>query len=166
MTASDTLADELLLGAARLSRWASRSADLGMPYAQARVLAVVDDLGPARVTTLAAADDCSQPSMTAQLQRLEALGLVTRVPDPADARASLVALSPDGAAALARLRRARGAALRPLLDAVRPGEQRLADAVALLGELLEGTRTTGPSASTGSTTRTTTTPTGTHRKDA
>src|SRR6476661_478160 len=72
VTSTDALADELLRSAARLSRWASRHADLGMPYAQARVLALVDDLGPARVTALAAADDCSQPSMTAQVHRLEA----------------------------------------------------------------------------------------------
>ena len=98
MTPTDALADELLRSAARLSRWASRHADLGMPYAQARVLALVDDLGPARVTTLAAADDCSQPSMTAQVHRLEADGLVARTPDPADARATLIGLTADGAA--------------------------------------------------------------------
>src|SRR6478609_10856563 len=120
VTPTDALADELLRSAARLSRWASQHADLGMPFAQARVLALVDDLGTARVTTLAAADHCSQPSMTAQVQRLEADGLVTRTPDPADARATLVGLTADGAAVLARLRRARGAALAPVLDAVRP----------------------------------------------
>ena len=140
MTPTDVLADDLLRSAARLSRWASRHADLGMPYAQARVLALVDDLGPARVTTLAAADECSQPSMTAQVHRLEADGLVARSPDPADARAALVELTADGAAALARLRRARGAALAPVLDAVQPDPGRLRDAVALLGELLDASQ--------------------------
>jgi DNA-binding MarR family transcriptional regulator len=140
VTPTDALADELLRSAARLSRWASQHADLGMPFAQARVLALVDDLGTARVTTLAAADHCSQPSMTAQVQRLEADGLVTRTPDPADARATLVGLTADGAAVLARLRRARGAALAPVLDAVRPDPGRLNDAVALLAELLDATR--------------------------
>jgi DNA-binding MarR family transcriptional regulator len=140
MTPTDVLADDLLRSAARLSRWASRHADLGMPFAQARVLALVEDLGPARVTALAAADDCSQPSMTAQVQRLEADGLVSRTPDPADARATLVALTEEGTMALARIRRSRGAALRPVLDTVAPDEQRLRDAVALLAELLDGTR--------------------------
>ena len=140
MTPTDVLADDLLRSAARLSRWASRHADLAMPYAQARVLALVDDLGPARVTTLAAADECSQPSMTAQVHRLEADGLVARSPDPADARAALVELTADGAAALARLRRARGAALAPVLDAVQPDPGRLRDAVALLGELLDASQ--------------------------
>jgi DNA-binding MarR family transcriptional regulator len=140
MTPTDALADELLRSAARLSRWASQHADLGLPYAQARVLALVDDLGAARITTLAEADHCSQPSMTAQVHRLEADGLVARTPDPADARATLVGLTADGAAVLARLRRARGAALAPVLDAVRPDPGRLNDAVALLAELLDATR--------------------------
>ncbi|WP_392543398.1 MarR family winged helix-turn-helix transcriptional regulator [Oryzobacter telluris] len=140
MTTHDALADELLRGAARLSRWATRTADLGMPWAQARVLALVDELGPTRVTTLAAADDCSQPSMTTTVQRLEALGLVTRTPDPADARATLVTLTVEGADRLTRLRRARGAALTPVLARVAPDETRLRDAVALLTELLEATR--------------------------
>ncbi len=140
MSPTDALADELLRSAARLSRWASRHADLDMPYAQARVLALVDDLGPARVTALATADDCSQPSMTAQVLRLEADGLVARTPDLADARATLVELTAHGAATLAGLRRARGAALAPVLDAVQPDAGRLRDAVALLGELLEATQ--------------------------
>src|SRR6478736_537591 len=121
VTSTDALADELLRSAARLSRWASRHADLG----------------PARVTALAAADDCSQPSMTAQVHRLEADGLVARTPDPGDARATLIGLTADGAAALFRLRRARGAALAPLLDAVHPDPGRLRDAVDLLSELLD-----------------------------
>jgi DNA-binding MarR family transcriptional regulator len=78
--------------------------------------------------------------MTAQVHRLEADGLVARTPDPADARAALVTLTADGAAALARLRRARGAALAPVLDAVHPDAGRLRDAVALLGELLDASQ--------------------------
>ena len=140
MTPTDALADDLLRSAARLSRWASQHADLGMPYAQARVLALVDDLGATRITALAAADHCSQPSMTTQVQRLETDGLVARTPDPADARAALVELTAEGAAALARLRRARGAALAPVLDAVQPDPGRLRDAVALLGELLDASQ--------------------------
>jgi DNA-binding MarR family transcriptional regulator len=144
VTPTDTLADELLRSAARLSRWASQHADLGMPFAQARVLALVDDLGPCRVTTLATADDCSQPSMTAQVQRLEAEGFVTRAVDPDDARASLVTLTTAGLDALTGIRRARGAALAPLLDAVQPDADRLRDAVTLLDELLAAARQSSP----------------------
>ena len=140
MPETDALADELLRSAARLSRWASRHADIGMPFAQARVLALVDDLGPSRVTALAEADDCSQPSMTTLVNRLETDGLVTRTTDPADARASLVTLTTAGADRLTGIRRSRGTALAPVLEAVQPDADRLRDAVALLGELLDATR--------------------------
>ena len=138
---TDDLADDLLRLAARLSRWASRSADLGMPWAQARVLSLVEELGPARVTTLAAADDTSQPTMTSQVQRLVADGLVARTPDPDDARAWLVSLTDEGTRALASARRARGRALAPLLDRVDPSPEAMATAVALLADLVEATRT-------------------------
>ncbi len=135
------LADDLLRHAARLSRWASRTADMGLPWSTARTLSLVEELGPARVTALAAADDVSQPTMTTQVQRLEADGLVDRTADPHDARASLVTLTPAGARALADARRARGRALRGVLAAVRPSEAELRTAVALLEELVAATRT-------------------------
>lgn len=141
---TDDLADDLLRSAARLSRWASRRADLGLPWAQARVLALVDELGPARITTLAAADDTSQPTMTSQIQRLEADGHVVRSPDPADGRASLVELSPTGLAALTRARRARAAALEPLLAQSGIDPQHLRTAVDLLAGLAEAARHEDP----------------------
>ena len=137
VVSTDDLADDLLRAAARLSRWASRHADLGLPWAQARVLALVDELGPARITTLAAADDTSQPTMTTQVQRLEADGLVTRTPDPADGRASLVSLSPAGLAALTAARRARASALEPVLEGSGIDPARLRAAVDLLTGLAD-----------------------------
>nr|WP_255523990.1 MarR family transcriptional regulator [Terrabacter sp. MAHUQ-38] len=102
--------------AARLSRWASRHASFDVPFAQARLLALLDELGPSRVSALAAADHSSQPTTTTQLQRLEASGWVHRGADPDDARASLVSLSDEGRAALEDVRRARLAVLSPALD--------------------------------------------------
>ena len=139
------LADDLLRHAARLSRWANRHADLGMPWAQARVLSLVEELAPVRVTTLAEADDTSQPTMTTQVQRLVADGLVVRTPDPADARASLVTLTAAGSRALTEARRARGRALAPVLDRVEPDPEQLRAAVALLAELVDAARATDPS---------------------
>ncbi|WP_307836098.1 MarR family winged helix-turn-helix transcriptional regulator [Phycicoccus sonneratiae] len=138
---TDDLADDLLRSAARLSRWASRHAAHDLPWAQARVLSLVEELGPARITTLAAADDTSQPTMTTQVQRLEAEGFVTRSSDPADARASLVELTPSGTAALAAARRARARTLEPVLTGLDADPARVRAAVDLLVELVEATRT-------------------------
>ncbi|QAY60034.1 MarR family transcriptional regulator [Microbacterium protaetiae] len=49
-----------------------------------------------RAAALADALRISRPTMSKQLQRLENAGLVAREPDPADGRASIVALSADG----------------------------------------------------------------------
>ncbi len=131
-------AEDLLRHAARLSRWASRHATLEMPWAAARVLSLVEELQPVRVTALADADDTSQPAMTAQVRRLLDEGLVHRAPDPADARASLVSLTPEGERALTGARRARGRALAPVLAGIDPADLRAT--VALLGRLVEATR--------------------------
>ncbi len=135
------LADALLRHAAGLSRWASRNADMGLPWSTARTLSLIEELGPARVTVLAVADEVSQPTMTTLVQRLEADGLVDRSPDPHDARASLVALTPAGTRALAGARRARARALGDVLAAVQPSEADLRTAVGLLERLLAATRT-------------------------
>ena len=131
------LGNDLLRAAARLTRWASRHASFEVPIGQARLLALVDEIGPARVSALADADHSSQPSMTTAVQRLESLGFAQRVPDPADARASLISLSPTGRTALAHLRQARVAVLSPVLDALDERDlARLRDAVEVIDELL------------------------------
>ncbi|MBD7958135.1 MarR family transcriptional regulator [Microbacterium sp. Sa4CUA7] len=52
--------------------------------------------GPLRASDLAADLRLTRPTMSKQLTRLEAAGLVTKSPDPDDGRASIVALSPGG----------------------------------------------------------------------
>ena len=78
----DQSADRLLRASARLSRWATRHASIDIPYAQARLLALMDDLGPMRITALAEHDNTSQPTMTTQVQRLVDQGWARRQPDP------------------------------------------------------------------------------------
>jgi DNA-binding MarR family transcriptional regulator len=116
---------------------ATRRADLPVPYAQARLLAQVEEQGPARISVLAAADHCSQPTMTTQVQRLEAEGWVRRETDPVDARAVLVTLTPTGRAALNQARERRAEVVAPYL-ATLAAEDRdvLANAVDILRRLL------------------------------
>jgi DNA-binding MarR family transcriptional regulator len=146
VTAAEHLGNDLLRAAARLTRWATRHASFDVPMAQARLLALVDELGPARVSVLAQADHSSQPTMTTQLHRLEAAGWVRRLPDPADARASLVSVTVLGSTALERARDARLAALSPALDGLdEEAVTRLRTAVEVLDELLErAARSTDP----------------------
>ncbi|WP_230209179.1 MarR family winged helix-turn-helix transcriptional regulator [Nostocoides sp. HKS02] len=137
MIERQAVGNDLLRAAARLTRWASRHASFELPHAQARLLALVDELGPARVSALAQADHTSQPAMTTALQRLEADRLVHRVADPADARASLLSLTPRGRATLERVRAARLAALAPTLDALDDHDiARLRAAIEVMDDLL------------------------------
>ncbi len=145
MSQRQEIGDDLLRAAARLSRWASHHAAFEVPAAQARLLALVDELGPARVSTLAEADHTSQPAMTTALQRLESQGWAHRVPDPVDARATLLSLTPGGRAALREVRDARIAALSPTLDALSASELgRLREAIAVMDDLLDRAARTTP----------------------
>lgn len=98
--------------------------------------------GPSRLTTLAAREGVSQPSMTQLVQRLERQGLVVRHEDPEDGRVALVAVSAAGIALLNDRRHGRRARLDEFLDTLTPEESRalwLAAEVALpiLGRLIE-----------------------------
>lgn len=145
VTDRDELGNSVLRSAARLTRWASRNATFDVPMAQTRLLALVEELEPARISSLAAADHTSQPTMSIQVQRLEAEGWTKRVPDPADARASLVSLTAVGRAALGRARQARLEALSPAFDQLdAEAISRLELAVAALDDLLARAASTAP----------------------
>ena len=131
------LGADLLTVVARLNRMATQQSDLPMPYAQARLLAQIEQHGPSRISELAAADHCSQPTMTTQVQRLEAGGWAERRADPTDARAVLVSVTAVGAEALTRTRAARAAVVVPHLERLDAEQQAtLADAVDILRGLL------------------------------
>jgi DNA-binding MarR family transcriptional regulator len=141
----DELGNSVLRSAARLTRWASRNASFDVPMAQARLLALVEELQPARISALAAADHSSQPTMSTQVQRLEAEGWTERVPDPDDARASLVSLTAAGSAAIHRARRARLEALSPAFEQLDDDAiARLEIAVAALDDLLARAASSAP----------------------
>ncbi|MTD53328.1 MarR family transcriptional regulator [Amycolatopsis sp. RM579] len=100
---------------------------------------------PRRLTTLAVAEGVSQPSMSQLVQRLERQGLVTRISDPEDGRASLVALTESGRALLQerrRIHRERLAGLIATLPAEDAAALRLAISVIqpVVGRLTETAR--------------------------
>lgn len=135
--AHETLADDVLRTIARANRWANLNARLEVPAAQLRLLALIEQYEPARITALAAADHSSQPAITAQVNRLVAAGLVARLVDATDGRATPVHLTDHGRDVLARAREARAAILAPALGGFTPSErEELRRGVALLERLL------------------------------
>ncbi|MEU1696858.1 MarR family winged helix-turn-helix transcriptional regulator [Streptomyces hirsutus] len=73
------------------------------------LLVRLDECGKQRATELAAFVGVGKATMSRQLHALEELGLVTREPDPADGRAWLVDLTPEGRSRTGRVREARRA---------------------------------------------------------
>jgi DNA-binding MarR family transcriptional regulator len=76
-----------------------------------------------RLTTLAAKEGISQPSMTQLIQRLERQGLVTRLADPDDGRAALIGITKRGQALLDDRKRLRRERLTELLATLTPEEE-------------------------------------------
>ena len=79
--------------------------------------------GPLRLTTLAAKEGISQPSMTQLIKRLESQGLVTRLADPEDGRASLIGITEHGQEVLDDRQRIRRERLTELLASLTPEEE-------------------------------------------
>jgi DNA-binding MarR family transcriptional regulator len=129
---SDDLSDlavEFVVAAARLTRYASRHVS-AMPHAAMRLLGRLDELGPTRISDLAKADRCAQPTMTTLVQRQEEQGWVRREPDPSDSRASLISLTPAGRRELDRARREAGTAIADRLALLEDDDvRRLRDAL-------------------------------------
>lgn len=131
------LSTDLLSVVARLNRLATQRVKMELPYAQARLLSTIEDQGAARISDLAAFDHCSQPTMTTQVRRLEEASLVSRVTDPADARAVLISITAKGREVLSRVRADRSAVVDPYLEVLDPADrQSLTDAVRVMRAIL------------------------------
>ncbi|BDX35321.1 MarR family transcriptional regulator [Mycobacterium antarcticum] len=109
-----------------------------LTLAQLSILLTLLDLGPIRMTELAAHERVRTPTTTVAIRRLEKLGLVKRSRDPSDLRAVLVDVTPRGLVqhreALAT-RRAQIAAMLTKLSAEE--RETLANALAPLTRLAE-----------------------------
>jgi DNA-binding MarR family transcriptional regulator len=90
-----------------LVRWFTRSdvrrallahKDPALSATDAWLLGRITDTGPVRLSALADWQEVDRSTMTTQVRRLEALGLVGRTPDPSDGRATLVRATRTGAA--------------------------------------------------------------------
>lgn len=109
------LGEELISTAARMVRWAPKDYGFTISLAAARLLARLHDNGPTRISDLATAERCSQPTITNHVKRLEAASLVARDVDPHDGRVCIIRLTDPGRAELVSIRTALGTGLEPYL---------------------------------------------------
>jgi DNA-binding MarR family transcriptional regulator len=120
----------LRVALARLSRRLRRHALAGLTPTQLAALSTVEQSGPLRLGDLAAAEGIAPSTLTRMVAVLEELGYVRRDADPKDARASTLAITPQGHETLERLRE-EGTALLTQWLALLTADQRAALAVAL-----------------------------------
>ena len=134
------LAGELRVLIGKLKRRLREQAHLGdLTWTQMSVLSRLEREGPATVTTLARAESVRPQSMGATVSVLEAAGLVSGAPDPADGRQTILSLT---AACRQWIKAGRAAREDWLFRAIRanlaPAEQEeLATAIELLKRLVE-----------------------------
>jgi DNA-binding MarR family transcriptional regulator len=114
-------------------------AEYRFSLSQASVLGRLDREGPKSVSDLATADRVRPQSMAQTVGELEAGGLVSRRPDPADGRRALVELTEQGLAALHADRAQReGWLARAIAEGFSEREQELLEeAVGLLRRLAD-----------------------------
>ncbi len=93
-----------------------RSARGGLSHSLLSTLVSVAKHGPLRLADLAQAELVSAPSITRLVAELESKLLVSRTPDPADGRASLIQVTDAGLEAVQVARRVRQQMVAELLE--------------------------------------------------
>jgi DNA-binding MarR family transcriptional regulator len=139
----EQLADRLHSAAIHLLRWL-RHEDTATGLSAPRLSAlsvIVFGGGPVTLGQLAAAEQVRPPTMTRLVNGLEADGLVTRDPDPGDARVTWIRATAEGRALLQAGRARRVAALaRPLAALTAEERTVLARAATLIEGLAHDAR--------------------------
>jgi DNA-binding MarR family transcriptional regulator len=120
----------LRVAIARVSRRLRRHELAGLTPTQLSALATVEQAGPMRLGDLAAAEGIAPSTLTRLVTALEEQGYVERCPVPGDARASTLAIAPQGHAVLERIRQESTILLADSLRSLTP-EQLAALAAAL-----------------------------------
>jgi DNA-binding MarR family transcriptional regulator len=141
MDEARALAGELRVLIGQLKRRLREQTNLeDITWSQVSVLSLLERDGPATVTALARVEGMRPQSMGATVASLQAAGLVSGSPDPADGRQTLLSLTATGREWIKAGRSAREDWLsRAIQTKLAPAEQeKLAAAVELLKRLVEG----------------------------
>jgi DNA-binding MarR family transcriptional regulator len=124
------LAARLRMTLGRLNRRVRQHGPQSLSSSQASTLASVETLGPVRLGDLAAHEGVTAPTQSRLVGSLEQQGLLRRMPDAEDRRATLLAITAQGRRQLEQLRNERSAFLVGQLGTLTP-EQRSALVAAL-----------------------------------
>ena len=115
----------LSVALSRLTRWLRRGDTSGLGPGTIGALATVSRSGPIRLGDLAAREDMAPPTLTRVVALLEEQHLIVKGPDPADRRATLVGITPQGQELMARLVQARMDRLSERVAALDPQQREI-----------------------------------------
>jgi DNA-binding MarR family transcriptional regulator len=131
----EQLAPRLRLAVTRMARRLRQEAGVDLGPSQVAALATIDRHGPLSPSEVAEIERIKRPTATRIVRHLQEAGLVERVKDPEDGRASILSVTPEGRALLKRLRERKTAYVAKRLAALDADDRRTLERAA---ELLEG----------------------------
>jgi DNA-binding MarR family transcriptional regulator len=132
------LASRLRLAVTRTARRLRQQGDPSLSPTLTAALSTIERLGPLTPSELADHERVQRPTITRVAARLTELGLVERLPDERDGRASRLHVTPAGRRVLRSLRTRKTAFLAARLERLEPEEREvLRRASAILERLLE-----------------------------
>jgi DNA-binding MarR family transcriptional regulator len=131
----EELAPRLRWAITRMARRLRQEAGTDLGPSQVAALATIERHGPLSPSELADRERIKRPTATRIVRHLEAAGLVERVRDPADGRASILSATAEAREMLKRLRARKTAYLATRLSKLDAEDRRTLERAA---ELLEG----------------------------
>src|SRR3954453_8205451 len=131
----EELAPRLRWAITRMARRLRQEAGVDLGPSQVAALAPVERPGPLSPSELAERERIKRPTATRIVRHLEAAGLVERVGDPEDGRASILSATPEARELLNRLRARKQPYLASRLGKLDAEDRRTLERAA---ELLEG----------------------------
>jgi DNA-binding MarR family transcriptional regulator len=131
----EELAPRLRWAITRMARRLRQEAGVDLGPSQVAALATVERRGPLSPSELAEIERIKRPTVTRIVRHLDQAGLVERMRDPADGRASILTVTAEGRALLKRLRERKTAYLAKRLGTLDAEDRRTLERAA---ELLEG----------------------------
>src|SRR5262245_5870040 len=131
----EELAPRLRWAITRMARRLRQESGVDLGPSQVAALATVERHGPLSPSELAGIERIKRPTATRIVRHLEEAGLIERVRDPEDGRASILSVTSEGRALLRRLRERKTAYLAKRLAAMDAEDRHTLERAA---ELLEG----------------------------
>jgi DNA-binding MarR family transcriptional regulator len=131
----EELAPRLRWAITRMARRLRQEAGTDLGPSQTAALATIERHGPLSPSELAKRERIQRPTATRIVRHLEVAGLLERVRDPEDGRASILSVTSEGRQLLRRLRARKTAYLAKRLDGLGVEDRLTLERAA---ELLEG----------------------------